>query len=184
MCSVPFFQCASAQFVTAITTKLQFEVFPKNEYIIRAGTFGDRMFFISSGSVHVVTEDGEVIATLSEGAHFGEICLLTEKRRVASIKAAMTVDLFSLSKKNFEGIIQEYPDVRDAIALEAVGRLNTIRRESEAEELRSSMQELYGKGRSGSHRPETVMEEAEPSVSDQIVCDSPAMIYSRTTSSF
>lgn len=126
MQSVSFFKNSSPNFVTAVLMKLQFEVALKGEYIIRAGTIGDKMYFIQMGVVDVLTNDGEVAASLSDGSHFGEICLLTDDRRVATIRAATTCNLFSLSKKNFEAILVEYPEMRCALESIAFRRLSQL----------------------------------------------------------
>lgn len=130
--SVPFFQNASEEFVAAVLTKLNFEVFLKEEYIVRQGTKGDKMYFIRSGVLEVITEDGNVATCLSEGSHFGEICLLTDDRRVASVKARTICDLFSLSKQNFQQLLDEYPDMRPILESIAVQRLKKIGKEPEA----------------------------------------------------
>ena len=124
--SVPFFENASPNFVTAVLTKLKFEVFLKGEYIIHEGTKGDKMYFIQTGVVDVLTHDNEVATRLSGGSHFGEICLLTDDRRVATIRAATICDLFSLSKQNFQSLLDEYPEMRCALETVALSRLNKI----------------------------------------------------------
>lgn len=126
MQSVSFFKNSSPNFVTAVLMKLQFEVALKGEYIICAGTMGDKMYFIQMGVVDVLTNDGEVAASLSDGSHFGEICLLTDDRRVATIRAATTCNLFSLSKKNFEAILVEYPEMRCTLESIAFRRLSQL----------------------------------------------------------
>ena len=83
------------------------------------------MFFIKSGTVEVVV-DGKVAAILSDGSHFGEICLLTEDRRVADVVAFTTTDTFSLTKDNFNLLLEEYPDMREPLESVALKRLSTI----------------------------------------------------------
>ena len=58
-----------------VVTKLQFEVFLKGEYVIKAGTLGQKMYFVQSGVVDVLTEDGELMTSLSDGSHFGGLCV-------------------------------------------------------------------------------------------------------------
>lgn len=55
-----------------------------------------------------------------------EICLLTEDRRVASVKASTTVDLFSLSKEQFQEILDEYPEMKQTMSTVAVARMQKI----------------------------------------------------------
>ena len=131
--SVPFFRNASQRFVSAVITKLKFEVFLKDEYIIRAGTKGDRMFFIKSGTVEVVV-DGNLATLLSDGSHFGEICLLTDDRRVADVVASTITDLFSLSKENFDLLLAEFPDMREPLEEVAIRRLSKIGKKASFQE--------------------------------------------------
>ena len=91
------------------------------------------MYFIQRGVVEVITSDGTVVTHLSEGAHFGEICLLTDDRRVASIKATTMCDLFSLSKQNFQELLEEFPEMRPFFETIAQKRLTTIGRLPEEE---------------------------------------------------
>ena len=79
--------------------------------------------------VEVITADGNVVTHLSEGAHFGEICLLTEDRRVATIRATTTCDLFSLSKQNLSELLEEFPEMRpffEAIARNCLGKIGQL----------------------------------------------------------
>ena len=124
--AVPFFENAPEIFITAVLTHLKFELFLPAEYIVRQGCKGDKMYFIQRGVVEVITDDGTVVAHLSEGAHFGEICLLREDRRVASIKANTMCDLFSLSKTHFQEMLEEFPEMRPFFETIALQRLSTI----------------------------------------------------------
>lgn len=110
----------------AVLIRLKFELFPPGEVIIRQGTKGDRMYFIQKGIVEVITDDGSVVAHLSEGAHFGEICLLTDDRRVATIRAGTMCDVFSLSKHNFQELLEEYPEMKGFFEDIANERLSKI----------------------------------------------------------
>ncbi len=69
--SVPFFTHADPNFVTDVVTKLKFEVYQPSDYIIREGTLGTKMYFIQEGIVDIVTKNGEVATSLSDGSYFG-----------------------------------------------------------------------------------------------------------------
>ena len=53
------------------------------DIIIKEGTIGTKMYFIQEGIVDIVMQNGDVATSLSDGSYFGEICLLTNARRVA-----------------------------------------------------------------------------------------------------
>ncbi|XP_041464539.1 potassium/sodium hyperpolarization-activated cyclic nucleotide-gated channel 2-like [Lytechinus variegatus] len=128
--SVPFFVGADANFVTRVVTLLEFEVFQPGDTVIQEGTFGDRMFFIQQGIVDIIMSDGVIATSLSDGSYFGEICLLTRERRVASVKCETYCSLFSLSVQHFNHVLEEFPAMRKTMEEIAVRRLTRIGKES------------------------------------------------------
>lgn len=69
---MPLFANADPNFVTAMLTKLKFEVFQPGDYIIREGTVGKKMYFIQHGVVSVLTK-GNKEMKLSDGSYFGGV---------------------------------------------------------------------------------------------------------------
>ncbi|XP_077698282.1 potassium/sodium hyperpolarization-activated cyclic nucleotide-gated channel 2 [Eretmochelys imbricata] len=123
--SMPLFANADPNFVTAMLTKLKFEVFQPGDYIIREGTIGKKMYFIQHGVVSVLTK-GNKEMKLSDGSYFGEICLLTRGRRTASVRADTYCRLYSLSVDNFNEVLEEHPMMRRAFETVAIDRLDRI----------------------------------------------------------
>ncbi|XP_056301823.1 LOW QUALITY PROTEIN: potassium/sodium hyperpolarization-activated cyclic nucleotide-gated channel 2 [Danio aesculapii] len=123
--SMPLFANAEPNFVTAMLTKLRFEVFQPGDYIIREGTIGKKMYFIQHGVVNVITK-GTVGMKLTDGSYFGEICLLTRGRRTASVRAETYCRLYSLSVDNFNEVLEEYPMMRRAFETVAIDRLDRL----------------------------------------------------------
>ena len=108
---VPLFKGASEMLIRDIVLSLKPMVFIPGDFIIHRGEIGVNMFFISKGTVEVVSDDGsQVFATLTEGNFFGEIALLTMEPRTASIRAADYCDLFTLDKNTFEMVLERYPE--------------------------------------------------------------------------
>lgn len=68
--NMPLFANADPNFVTAVLTKLRFEVFQPSDFIIREGTVGRKMYFIQHGRVSVLTR-GNKETKLSDGSYFG-----------------------------------------------------------------------------------------------------------------
>lgn len=68
--NMPLFANADPNFVTAMLTKLRFEVFQPGDFIIREGTVGKKMYFIQHGVVSILTK-GNKETKLSDGSYFG-----------------------------------------------------------------------------------------------------------------
>lgn len=96
------------------------------DIIIKEGTIGSKMYFIQEGIVDIVMANGEVATSLSDGSYFGEICLLTNARRVASVRAETYCNLFSLSVDHFNAVLDQYPLMRRTMESVAAERLNKI----------------------------------------------------------
>lgn len=113
---VPIFKGASEDFIKEIILNLEPVVFTPEDYIFTKGEYGDDMYFISSGSVDVVSDDGKTIfATLTTGQFFGEIALLLSQPRTASIRAAEYCDLYRLEKETFDRVLEKFPDFKVTI---------------------------------------------------------------------
>lgn len=64
----------------------------------------------------------QVATSLSDGSYFGEICLLTNARRVASVRAETYCNLFSLSVDHFNCVLDQYPLMRKTMETVAAER--------------------------------------------------------------
>ena len=167
--SVPFFENAPEAFTTAVLTRLRFELFLPGEYIVRQGFKGDKMYFIQRGVVEVITGDGTVVTHLAEGAHFGEICLLTEERRVASVKSGTMCDLFSLSSHNFLELLEEFPEMRPFFEAIAKTRLGKIDPASTEEDLCDSVSGYRIAG-STKHSPSATCRSLSTALNEEVGC--------------
>ena len=95
--------------------------FDAGETIIHAGDTGRDMFYICRGEVEALGADGTTLRKLCEGQFFGEISLLLNQPRSATIKASRQCALFVLKREDYERVTKEFPkidaDLR-ALALE------------------------------------------------------------------
>lgn len=122
---VPIFQGISPLCLNAIVKLFKNEIYTPGDYIIRQGEIGKEMYFISRGTVEVVSGDGKtVFATLRDGAFFGEIALLFAERRTASVKALTYCDLFCLKKEDLQSVLKDYPDLEQDMLRIAKERYN------------------------------------------------------------
>lgn len=87
--------------------------FEANETIFWVGDRGDSLFLIITGRVAVTApnEEGEhvPIATLGPGELFGEISLLDGGARTATVRAAETVEAYTLNQADFHSFIVRNP---------------------------------------------------------------------------
>lgn len=113
---VPFLEGASRELVNDLCKELEPVVFTPGDVVVRAGDHGRHVYFISSGSVEVLGEDGGFIRTLSEGDLFGELALLHDQPRSATVRAVGYCDLYTLDRDAFARTLARYPDFADHIA--------------------------------------------------------------------
>nr|XP_026692280.1 potassium/sodium hyperpolarization-activated cyclic nucleotide-gated channel 3-like isoform X2 [Ciona intestinalis] len=127
--SVPFFSNAESDFVTEVVQKLKYEVFQPKDVIVREGEIGKKMYFIQHGLVEVKNSHrSEPIKQLSDGSYFGEICLLINDRRVASVEAVSYCSTYSLHVNDFNYLLSEHPVMRKTLERVAAARLSSLGR--------------------------------------------------------
>lgn len=102
--------------VAEILANLVLEVFLPNDVIVKAGTSGDCMYFLSCGTVCVLTPSGKEVCHLEEGSYFGEIALISkDQKRTADVIAIEICQIYRLDRKAFTSCIATHADVYDRI---------------------------------------------------------------------
>ncbi|HUG83478.1 MAG TPA: FAD-dependent oxidoreductase [Euzebya sp.] len=92
---------------------IQRERFEAGQEVFRQGEMGRKLYLIWTGAVQVVI-DGEVVATLGPGHHFGETAVFEEVRRTATIRATEATELIAMGKSNARTLsetLQSFGDV-------------------------------------------------------------------------
>jgi CRP-like cAMP-binding protein len=89
-------------YLEQVVVNLKPEIYLANDIIIKAGSVGDCMYFLASGTVGVWTPSGKEVCHLQDGAYFGEISLVfKDKRRTANIIALEICEVYKLDRKIF-----------------------------------------------------------------------------------
>lgn len=99
--------------------------FPSGRPMARQGEVGTGFFLIVSGSA-VVTRDGETIATLGPGDFFGELSLLDQQPRVATVTAAGRAVCLAIASWDFERLLEEHPRVAIGLLRGVARRLRDV----------------------------------------------------------
>ena len=106
---VPLFSSLDESAIFDIANILRVKRFRKGEIIIRENSQGDAMYFIVKGSVSVIKKD--FLKVLLKGDFFGEIALLRDTPRTATIKANEKCELLELSRYDFKNLISSKPEL-------------------------------------------------------------------------
>ena len=96
---VPMFAPLSLAAKERLATKLLPIDVPAGETIVRAGEVGDRFYLVDSGTVRIGLQEGEKES--GAGDYFGEIALLRDVPRTATVTAAAATRLYALERADF-----------------------------------------------------------------------------------
>ena len=113
------FRHLSAEEFREVVSRLTLKHYEEGSLIVAEGDPGNSMFVIVNGEVSVNTTNAKgkqiTLANLGEGEFFGEISLLTGRPRTATIITNTDSDLLELTRKDYENIIAEHPNVADVL---------------------------------------------------------------------
>lgn len=85
------------------------------------------MFFIQRGHCEVLNDEtGETLVELGEGQYFGEVAILCEARRNATVRSITEVDLLILTKADLDVVTRDYPKVTQKMTELALKRQQAI----------------------------------------------------------
>jgi len=87
---------------------------PAGKFLVRQGAYPHEFMVIEDGTVEV-THDGDRLAELGPGDFFGEMALLSNHPRMASIVALSDVRLVVMHERNFRAMEEAMPQVAERI---------------------------------------------------------------------
>jgi voltage-gated potassium channel len=115
---VPLFAGLDATRIAAIARLLKPQIVPQRQVVVRRGEPADAMFFIMDGEVEVEIEPP---VRLNKGQFFGEVGLLLDTTRNATVAALSECRLLVLDRADFQRLMAQHPDLKariEAIAAE------------------------------------------------------------------
>jgi NADH dehydrogenase len=93
------------------------EHFEPGQEIFRQGDLGDRIYIISRGQAEVLRENGGrtiSLALLGPGEYFGEMALLNQTTRNATVRCLESLDVLSIHKREFSVLAANLPALRES----------------------------------------------------------------------
>jgi cyclic nucleotide gated channel beta 1 len=97
------------------------------EYICKKGEIGREMYIVHEGQMIAVDDNNVVIAIMGPGSCFGEISLyeLGEgNKRTAHVRSKGYSSLFSLSKKDLDEVLEDFPKAQEILMKKGRNRLH------------------------------------------------------------
>jgi NADH dehydrogenase len=89
------------------------EHYEAGQDVFREGDLGDRLYIILTGQADVRRGDA-LLARLGAGQCFGEMALLNQATRNATVRCTSSMDVLSLPKQEFAVLAAHLPDLRQS----------------------------------------------------------------------
>ena len=90
--------------------------------VVEAGALDDEMYFVCRGELEAIGGDGSRLGVLREGEFFGEMAVLFDQPRAATVRATTPCDLLVLDGNEFRRIVNDFPAVAAEFRRIAEGR--------------------------------------------------------------
>jgi ATP-binding cassette subfamily B protein len=123
LAGISLLAAASEATLAELPTWFATERFDGGREIFRQGDAGDKLYIIAHGTVEVIREDSkEQLAILSDGDYFGEMALLSEEPRNATVRAVGPCLCLTLQRDQFLNLLGREPVLRKEMERVAAAR--------------------------------------------------------------
>jgi len=143
--TVPLFSLFSDQELATLFPAVQHRSYPRHSFMLRAGEKTDALYIILSGKAKVVIDDGDgrevTLTTIGPSEFFGEMSLIDEKPRSASVEALEACEVLYISKPAFMACLKDNFDAAMLILRNVVGRL----READRKIASLALMDVHGR---------------------------------------
>jgi CRP/FNR family cyclic AMP-dependent transcriptional regulator len=143
--TVPLFSLFSDHQLAALFPAIQHRSYPKHSFMLRAGERSDALYIILSGRAKIVIDDGEgrevTLTTIGPSEFFGEMSLIDEKPRSASVEALESCEVLYIAKPAFMSCLKDNFDAAMLILKSVVSRL----READRKIASLALMDVHGR---------------------------------------
>ncbi|XP_015428957.1 PREDICTED: potassium/sodium hyperpolarization-activated cyclic nucleotide-gated channel 1-like [Dufourea novaeangliae] len=142
--NVKLFEYLPESVVAQLASSVRSEIYMPGDKIVKAGTRGESLYFITSGTVAIYTSTGKEICHLEDGSYFGEIALVMETElRIATVIAVETCEICVLDRGDFRRYISRYPDLLNRLQNVALQNLENSPILGKTHDLHTSPRHQY-----------------------------------------
>lgn len=134
----PLFYSLSPAVLASIAAKVQVKTYSAGQDIVHEGEIGDSFYLIKEGRVRVLKEtDGNqlVLSELGVSEGFGEMSLIIDQPRSATVRAIGATTALKLTKDDFSELMRSWPELASKmhrLVDERVSLLESLDNDSEA----------------------------------------------------
>ncbi|AMO68656.1 transcriptional regulatory protein, Crp family [gamma proteobacterium BDW918] len=119
--------------------------FAKNTVLIHEGDVADSLYVVESGRVKVYCSDKSgkdfVLNILEDGDYFGELALLDDDKRSASVRAMETTKVRIVYKEDFKAILDMHPNITRILNKNLTRRIRKLTNDVKS----LALQDVYGR---------------------------------------
>ena len=124
--NIPIFDALKSDELKVVSKYMNFMDFEPRETVFKEGERGDYVCFITEGALDVVKENDKgkqvIITSIGRGRSIGEMSVIDDFPRSATVKAKTKTTLVILTRKGFEKVLDEHPGIGVKI-LKGISRL-------------------------------------------------------------
>lgn len=108
---VPVLKVLGPYELSKLADALNSETYEAHETVVREGDSGDNFYLIESGTAQVARNDQGVVQELSKGDYFGEVALLNDTPRQATVTATSKLKVVTLGRSGFQRLLGPVVDI-------------------------------------------------------------------------
>ena len=123
LASVPLLAGLSSRIRRRLAETGKRRTYDAEQEIVREGSNGTALYIILSGEGRV-ERGGERLGVLKAGDFFGELALIEEEPRSASVVAATATECLLFPAWEFTALLEEHPEIAVPIMRALIGRLH------------------------------------------------------------
>jgi CRP-like cAMP-binding protein len=98
---------------------------PAGKVLMRQGDIGREFYVIIDGEV-TLERDGKFLRTMGAGEFFGDISLVTERPRTATVTVAKDARFLVLGHREFHSLLDTFPSIRMGVLESVANRLRAM----------------------------------------------------------